>query len=395
MSLKGFKFSGIYAGIKENPTKLDMALIYSEVPCEIAGSFTSSQTKAAPVLLDLQKIKKGKAQAVIINSGNANACTGAPGLKNAKQMVSETAKALKISEALVFVSSTGKIGVQMPMQKIQPGIAEAVSALSEAGLEKAAQAILTTDKFSKIYSVQDQIQDKKYTLIGFAKGAGMIEPAMHATMLAYFCTDLAIPSKVLQTILDRVVEKTFNRITVDGDMSTNDTALLLANGLAGNKPLKAQSAEAKAFEARFEEVAHKLALEIVKDGEGATKVVEVFVKGSKSEKEAKKIAYSIAKSQLVKTSFFGQDPNWGRILAAVGYSGATFKPLKVDIYYDGVQVVSKGLATSSEAEKKAHEVMKAENFKVTVDLKQGKDFFQVWTSDLNYDYVKLNAEYRT
>jgi glutamate N-acetyltransferase/amino-acid N-acetyltransferase len=291
------------------------------------------------------------------------------------------------------------------MEKIGAGLKKAVSALDSDSLSSAAKAILTTDKFIKIYGTTAFLGKKKVSLVGFGKGAGMIEPAMrpashgssarHATMLAYFMTDLAIPSKALQAIFNRVVDATFNRITVDGDMSTNDTALILANGLAGNKPLRLNSREAKAFEKKLEEVARALALKMVEDGEGATKVVEIFVKNAKNEAEAKRVAYAVGRSPLVKTSFFGQDPNWGRILAAIGYSGATFDPSRVDIYYGPVRVVAYGIGKKGEADRKAHEVMKSPTFTVTLDLKKGKGTYRIWTSDMNYDYVKLNADFST
>src|SRR5262245_20592091 len=394
LRVKGFHFAGVHAGIKENPTKLDLALIYSEVPCQIAGAFTTNRAKAAPVLLDQKKIKRGVAQAVVVNSGNANGCTGDMGLKNAEIMVEETAQALKLSPDLVYVSSTGKIGVQLPMEKVREGIHSAATLLSPDGLERAAQAILTTDFFIKVQAAAGKIGSREYTLVGFAKGAGMIEPAMkaapHATMLAYFVTDLAVSAKVLQPILNRVVEATFNRITVDGDMSTNDTALVLANGRIGNPPLKVGSKEAKDFESRLTEVASALALQMVEDGEGATKVVELLVKGARSQGEAREVAYRVGRSQLVKTSFFGQDPNWGRLLAAIGYSGVPFDPSKVDIYYGPVKVASGGSATNSDADRQAHEVMTHKHFSVTLDLKMGKGSFRIWTSDLTTDYVKLN-----
>ena len=402
--VKGFKFAGMHSGIKENPNKKDLALVYSEVPCQIAATYTTNLAKAAPVVLDEKKMKKGLCQAIIMNSGNANACTGSLGMKNAQKMVDETAKALKVSSDLVFVASTGKIGVQMPIEKICKGIHAIVSDLDSDSIEDAARGILTTDFFPKIAFVKSKCGNIPYTLAGFAKGAGMIEPAMkgptssgtlHATMLGFFLTDLNIPAKVLQQIWNRVVDETFNRITVDGDMSTNDTAILLANGQAGNSPLKVNSREAKEFEENLKKVAIDLALKMVEDGEGATKVVELFVKGARNAAEARRIAYKVGRSQLVKTSFFGEDPNWGRLLAAVGYSGEKVKPEKVDIYYGNVKLVSNGLGLSKAVERKAHQVMKNKYFRVTLDLKQGKSSFNLWTSDLTYDYVKLNAEYRT
>lgn len=402
--VRGFKFAGIHCGIKENPNKKDLSLIYSEVPCQVAATYTTNLAKAAPVLLDEAKMKKGLCQAIIMNSGNANACTGDAGLKNAQCMVEEAAKALKISPDLVFVSSTGKIGVQMPIDKIAKGIREIAKKLDADSIEDAARGILTTDFFPKIASVKGKIGKIDYSIVGFAKGAGMIEPAMkgptssgplHATMLGYFLTDLNIPAKVLQQIWNEVVEETFNCITVDGDMSTNDTAILLANGLAGNFALKAKSKEARSFQNNLKQVATELALKMVEDGEGATKVVELIIKGARNEGQAKRIAYKVGRSQLVKTSFFGEDPNWGRLLAAVGYSGERVNPEKVDIYYGKVKLVSKGLGLPKEVERKAHQVMKSKHFPVIIDLRQGKASHRIWTSDLTYDYVKLNAEYRT
>lgn len=402
--VKGFKFAGIHCGIKENPHKKDLSLIFSEVPCQIAATYTTNLAKAAPVILDEQKMKKGLCQAIIMNSGNANACTGDLGLKNAEKMVNETAKSLGISPDYVFVSSTGKIGVQMPVEKIVKGIQKISKQLDMDSIEDAARGILTTDFFPKIAFEKGKIGKLSYTIAGFAKGAGMIEPAMkgptssaslHATMLGYFLTDLNISAKVLQQIWNKVVDETFNRITVDGDMSTNDTAILLANGLAGNAPLQLNSKEAKNFEAKLKKVAIDLALKMVEDGEGATKVVELIIQGARNEAEARRIAYKVGRSQLVKTSFFGEDPNWGRLLAAVGYSGEKVNPEKIDIYYGKVKLVSKGLGLSKSVEKKAHQVMKAKHFPITIDLKQGKALYRIWTSDITYDYVKLNAEYRT
>ncbi|MBL7684507.1 MAG: bifunctional glutamate N-acetyltransferase/amino-acid acetyltransferase ArgJ, partial [Deltaproteobacteria bacterium] len=331
--IPGFRFAGIHAGIKENPHKFDLGLIVSDLPCSVAGTFTPSRTKAAPVLIDIEQIKKGKTQAVLINSGNANACTGKLGLKNAREMVSETAKALGISSDHVMISSTGKIGIQLPMDKILPGIRQVASQLSETAFLDAAKSILTTDKFLKYHAVRGKIGKIEYTIAGFCKGAGMIEPAMkpasalgqkHATMLGYILTDVAISSSVLQSVFTKVVDRTFNCVTVDGDMSTNDTALILANGKAGNAPLKAGSKDLKKFEELLEEVSRYLAVKMVEDGEGATKVVELFIKNAKNEKEAKQAAYAVGRSPLVKTSFFGQDPNWGRLMAALGYSGVQF-----------------------------------------------------------------------
>ncbi len=401
--VQGFQFAGITAGIKASAKK-DMTLIYSTVPAKVAGTFTTGKVVAAPVVLSRKNISSGLCQAVIVNSGNANACTGKQGLKDAQAMIDETAKLLKISKKQVLVSSTGKIGVLLPMDKITSGIATAVSSLSPNAFHEASEGILTTDLWPKTASAEIVIGKQKITIAGFAKGAGMIEPHMklqragsglHATMLAYIMTDAAIDQKALEKIFDNTVNQTFNKISVDGDMSTNDTALILANGLAGNKAIKSGSKEAKVFEQALVGVLDELAKLMVKDGEGATKCVRIVVKGAKNDHEAEKMAYTIANSYLVRTSFFGQDPNWGRIMGAIGRAGTTLNPDKVSIHYGDVCVAKNGMTSGEAADAAAKQVMQASSFTVTIDCRLGKGQCAVYSSDLTLDYVKLNSCYRT
>ncbi|HKY63868.1 MAG TPA: bifunctional glutamate N-acetyltransferase/amino-acid acetyltransferase ArgJ, partial [bacterium] len=336
-------------------------------------------------------MKGGKLQAILVNAGCANAATGTQGLKNAFASAKAVARALKISESEVLVSSTGKIGVQLPIQKIESALPKAVKGLSARGFEAAARAIMTTDAFPKVHVVRGKIGGKSYTVAGLAKGAGMIEPHM-ATMLAYVFTDLDLPAGALKRAFKKAVDLSFNAISVDGDTSTNDTALLLASGASGLSP-KPGSPDFRRFEKDLLEVCQRLAWMMVQDGEGATKVAQIQVRGAKTPASAKKIAYTIARSPLVKTSFFGEDPNWGRVFAAVGYSGETFDPSRVDIFYGSVALVKNGAPTAPANREKAHRLMLADHFPVIVDLKQGRGEAEVWTSDLGHGYVKINAEY--
>jgi len=393
----GFKFSGIKAGIKK-ADKPDLALIYSEVPSVAVAAFTTSLAQAAPVTVSKKNIQSGVCRAVVVNSGNANACTGARGLKDAQSMVKATAKALNLKESQVLVCSTGKIGVPLPMQKILPKIPVAAKALSDDGLLDAAEAILTTDNGTKLAVVEGKIGGKPYKIAGFAKGAGMIEPKMsvpHATMLAYIVTDTLIPRDVLKVLFKNCVEETFNRVTVDGDMSTNDTAIMIANGMAGNKPFKLKTPECRKFADNLFCVMESLAKQMVKDGEGATKCVAIDVKNAKTEDDARRIAYAVSNSLLVKTSFFGQDPNWGRVLGAAGRCGATLDPERVDITYGNICVARRGQSTGIAADNKAKAVMKSPEFTVTIDCHQGRSSFRVYASDLTLEYVKINSCYRT
>ena len=402
-SVRGFRFSGLPAGIKKTGKK-DLALIVSDVPSVVVGSFTTNLVQAAPVWVSKKNIRSGICRAVVVNSGNANACTGSRGLKDAEAMVRATAKALRISERHVLVSSTGKIGVPLPITRIVSKIPEAVRALSHDGLERAAQAILTTDNGVKLARASGKIFGKNYTIVGFAKGAGMIAPQMkvgharharHATMLAYILTDAFVPKAVLHSLFSSGVEETFNRVTVDGDMSTNDTALILANGLAGNRPFQLKTPECRKFARNLYNVMDSLARQMVRDGEGATKCVAIEVKRAKNDADARKIAVAVANSPLVKTSFFGQDPNWGRVLGAAGRAGATLHPERVDIFYENVCVARRGQSTGEAADRKAKGVMKHPAFRVTVDCNLGRGAFRVYSSDLTLEYVKINSCYRT
>lgn len=390
----GFFVSGIRCGIKKKEGAKDLAVIYSEVPASVAAVFTKNAVKAAPVLLDIERVKSGKGRAVVINSGNANACTGDDGLKKAREMSRGVAKALKVKEEMVYVSSTGVIGEPLPVDKITNAIPELVKDMREDGWKDAEAAIMTTDAFPKMVGVRTDIGGKDVTIMGIAKGAGMIHPNM-ATMLSYIATDCFISPSLLDKALRKAVDASFNSITVDGDTSTNDTVLVFANGVAGNKPLTSRSRDMEKFQGALNYVTKELAKMIVRDGEGATKLIEINVKGAASNSDARKAANAIGRSNLVKTAFFGNDPNWGRIAAATGYSGAGVIPEKMDIYFNDVQVVKDGLCVGGDWEVKARNAMKGAEVKVTVNLNMGKGDATVWASDLTYEYVKINASYRS
>ncbi|MBI5634613.1 MAG: bifunctional glutamate N-acetyltransferase/amino-acid acetyltransferase ArgJ [Nitrospirae bacterium] len=388
---QGFFFSAAEAAIKK-PGRNDMALIFSEVESAIAGTFTTNTVKAAPVRLCMQKIASGRGQAILVNSGNANACTGKQGMKDARDMVSGASKQLGIGIGLTYICSTGVIGTPMPMQRVLPMIGPLTGGLGNASFEDIARAIMTTDTFPKITSRQIKIQGKQGTIAGICKGAGMIAPNM-ATMLCFILTDIAVGKKALHAALKSAVGKSFNRITIDGDMSTNDTALIMANGVLGNSQLTAKSADFPAFQKALDELTYELSQLIVKDGEGATKLIEVIVKNAKSERDAEKAALTIANSSLVKTAIYGNDANWGRIMAAVGYSGVSFNPEKTDVCFNKVKVVKSGVMNNKD--KEATEEMKKKELKIIVDLHAGKASAKVLTCDLTEDYIRINAEYRT
>ncbi len=391
--VKGFKFSARSAGIKKSG-KLDLALIYSETPARCAGVFTTNKVVAAPVVVTAPRIRSGSCQAVLVNSGNANACTGEQGLKDALRCGELAAQSLGISEDLVAVSSTGVIGVPLTLDKFERHIPLLATELQAGDAEKTAEAIRTTDAFAKISAASGECGGHPYTLLGIAKGAGMIHPNM-ATMLGFVLTDARVEPAFLDSALRQAVEKSFNSITVDGDTSTNDMVLILANGLAGNPDISAGTPEAEAFVENLDRVLLDLAKMIVKDGEGATKLVEVHVQGAADDADARLAARAVATSSLVKTAFFGEDANWGRIIAAVGYSGAEVDPNRVTIRFDDVTVVENGLGTGQEVEVRATEVLKMPEFVVTVDLHLGQGESRYYTSDLTYDYVKINADYRS
>jgi glutamate N-acetyltransferase/amino-acid N-acetyltransferase len=393
MDIKGFKFSAVEAAIKK-PDRLDLALIYSEEPAAVAAVFTTNKVKAAPVLLDEERVKAGSCRAVVVNSGNANACTGAQGLEDALVTARLVAEQLGVAEESVLVASTGVIGVPLPMDRLAGAIPELSRTLGHGSLDKVAAAIMTTDTFPKLEARQGDIGGVPYTIAGVAKGAGMIMPNM-ATMLAFLVTDAAVDPQFLQETFRVGVDRSFNAISVDGDTSTNDTALIMANGQAGNTTLAAGSPDAARFTALLDDILLSLAKQIVRDGEGATKFVEIRIKGAVSDADAKRAAMAVANSLLVKTAFFGQDANWGRIFAAVGYSGAELDQSRAELFFDDVRMVKDGAFAGGEAEAQGTEVLRRKEFTVTVDLKLGDGEAVVYTSDLSYDYVKINADYRT
>ena len=393
LKVRGFKFAARSAGIKKSG-KLDLALIYSEVPARCAGVFTTNKVVAAPVVVSTPRIRNGRCQAILVNSGNANACTGEQGLRDALRCGELTAHALGIDEDMVAVSSTGVIGAPLPMDKFERHIPLLPPDFSGEDAGRVAEAIMTTDAFAKVASATGSVDGRAYTILGMAKGAGMIHPNM-ATMLAFVCTDAVIEPGFLDQTLRRAVEDSFNSITVDGDTSTNDMVIALANGMAENREIRGGSQEGDAFARQLAAVLLDLAKMIVKDGEGATKLVEVVIRGARSDAEARLAARSVATSSLVKTAFFGEDANWGRIIAAVGYSGAQVDPDKVEIFFGEVPVVRDGVSTGKELEEKATAVLKTPEFTVTVDLHLGDGRSAYYTSDLTYDYVKINAAYRT
>jgi glutamate N-acetyltransferase/amino-acid N-acetyltransferase len=389
----GFLFSGISAGIKKDG-KRDLGLIYSEVPARVAGLFTTNKVKAAPVQLDMARIKKGLCQAIIVNSGNANACTGIQGRRDAKRVSSLIAKQLGINEKLVFPSSTGIIGTPLPVEKIEGGIPELINNLSAEGWMKTVEAMMTTDTFPKIEVATCRIKGKQVKLCGMIKGAGMICPDL-ATMLSFLVTDACIKAPLLQRMLEKAAEASYNRITIDGETSTNDTVLLLANGKAGHPPLSRMDRDGEAFQSVLLKVCQNLAESLVKDGEGATKFIEILIRGARNKEEAKRAAYAIAHSPLVKTAFFGEDANWGRILCALGHSGVPIDPNRIDVFFDKVPIVKNGMGVGSQSEEKASQILKKKSFRVTVNLHQGKNQFSVLTTDLSIEYVKINASYRS
>jgi glutamate N-acetyltransferase / amino-acid N-acetyltransferase len=393
MDIRGFSFSTVEAAIKIAGRK-DLALIFSEVPAIAAAVFTTSTVKAAPVLVSREHIASGYAQALVVNSGNANACTGEAGMKDAQETTRLVAHSLGIDAAAVQVCSTGVIGVQMPMERIRSAIPALVDGLRSGTLDDIAQAIMTTDTFPKMEASSGQAGRVSYTVAGIAKGAGMIMPNM-ATMLSLIITDAVIEPTFLQQSFRHAVDNSFNSITVDGDMSTNDTCLIMANGMAGNPVITAGSAEGNSFAVILNDVLLSLAKQIVKDGEGATKFVEIRVSGARDDSDAKRAAMAIANSSLVKTAFFGQDANWGRIFAAVGYSGAEVDQLRLSLNFNDVCMARNGIFAGEDAEVRGTEVLKQKEFTVSVDLGIGRGTATVYTSDLTHEYININADYRS
>ncbi len=397
---KGFLASALHCGLKKSG-KPDICLLVSERPATAAAAFTTNKFRAAPVELSERTLAKSlPMRAIVVNSGNANACTGKKGMENARAMAAVTAKALGIKPGEVLVCSTGRIGVQLPMDKLEKGITAAATSLGADKGSDAAGAIMTTDLAKKECAVSFRTSGGPTVSIGaMTKGSGMISPKMrtahpHATMLSFITCDADVEEQFLRKTFDSCVRRSFNMITVDNDMSTNDSVIMLANGAAGNRRITAKSPDAAKFADALLAVMEKMARSIVLDGEGATKFVTVLVEKARSDSDAELCARAICNSMLCKTAWFGGDPNWGRILAAAGYSGAKFSPDKTDLFYNRSAVIRKGRPVETPEEKLAREVSGKELL-VRISLGAGKKSCTMWTSDLSYDYVKINADYRT
>ncbi len=389
---KGFKAAGVKAGIKKSGN-LDLALIYTEKEAAVAGTFTKNQVAAAPVFVSKEVVKGGKAHAICANAGCANACTGAQGMADARAMAKAAADAVGCAANEVIVASTGVIGVQLPMDKVTAGVKAAASELAEDGSVNAGNAIITTDTYSKACATEVEIGGKKVRFGAIAKGSGMIQPDM-ATMLCFITTDAAIDQKILQAALSEVVEVTFNMISIDGDMSTNDMAIVLANGAAGNMTITEKGKDYEIFRDTLKELCTGLSKRIAADGEGATKFLTIHVTGAKTFESAKQVAMSVSKSPLVKTAFFGEDPNWGRVICAVGYAGVPMEPEKTVVKFGGVPVYANGVGASFD-EKALRKVMEEHDILIDVELGLGDAEATVWSCDFSYEYVKINGEYHT
>jgi len=390
-SVPGFLASSASCGLGKEG-ELDLALIVSQKRAAAAGAFTTNKIKAAPVLVSEEKIKKGFIRAILVNSGCANACTGIQGLNDATKTADSVAEGLNIDKGETVVASTGVIGTYLKVDLIEAAIPGIINDLSPYGFESAAHAIMTTDSFPKISFREATACGKPYHLLGIAKGAGMIMPNM-ATMLSFLVSDINIDPHALSQIFLPAVDAAFNRITVDGDTSTNDMVLILANGLAGNGELGKKDLEA--FSRDLHSVMSELAYMIAKDGEGASKVIIIEVNGAATKSDAQKAAREVANSNLVKTAVFGHDANWGRIMAALGRAGIEIQEHKVQLWIEGVKVVEGGRMISVEAEKEASERMKGNEVTITIHLNQGRCKDRMITCDLTYDYIKINADYRS
>ncbi len=387
----GFLAGGVVCGVRGSSAR-DLGLLFSELPCEVAAVFTGNAVKGAPLRATREALEAGGVRAVVVNSGNANAATGERGLRDAYQMQALAAGALGVSAHQVAVASTGVIGVHLPMERIASGV-EAVSGALDADGTGFAEAILTTDTRTKEAAVGVEIGGKTVTVGGTAKGSGMIHPNM-GTMLAFLTTDAAVERYCLQETLGLATERTFNRVTVDGDTSPSDMALLMANGAAGNEPLTTDSPDYPAFAAAVEGVARELAKEIARDGEGATRLVEVVVEGAKDEVSAAALAKSVVGSNLVKAAVFGEDANWGRVLTAMGYSGVAFDVDRVDLWFGPVRVFAGGEPAEHE-EAEANAALSGERVRITARLGEGEASATAWGCDLSYEYVRINGSYRT
>ena len=392
-AVSGVCAAGVHAGLKKSEKK-DVALIVTDAPAVAAGVFTKNSVTAAPVQVCRQHLADATAQAIIVNSGNANACTGELGMANAQQMAAVTAERLGLAANQVLVSSTGVIGQQLPMDIIANGIQLAADALSTEGGDDAAEAIMTTDTHAKSVAVAVEIDGTPVRIGGIAKGSGMIAPNM-ATMLSFLTTDACITGETLQSALTRVVDDTYNLLTIDTDMSTNDTVLLLATAKAGNPDIAETAGENyEAFCAGLQFVCTELTKMLARDGEGATKLVEVVVTRAKDRGDAEKAARAVAESPLVKTAIFANDANWGRIMMAIGKSGAAFHPYQVDVWLGDYQLVKDGMDAGFD-EEKATALFAQDPVRITINLRAGDAAITMWTCDYSYDYIRINADYRT
>jgi glutamate N-acetyltransferase / amino-acid N-acetyltransferase len=387
----GFQAAGVTAGIKKKAAP-DLGLIHSEVPATVAAMFTRNRVVAAPVVVTRQRAAGGVARAVLVNAGNANCCTGDRGLADARAMGAAAAAGLGLDEEDVLIASTGVIGAPLPIEKVRAAMPALVAALRPDGFEDLARAMMTTDTVPKLVGRKGRLEGLEFTVLAVAKGAGMIRPDM-ATMLCFVCTDAGVPADVLQAMLRRAVAASLNRITIDGDTSTNDTVLLLANGASGAAVRTA--GQQAVFQAVLDDILMDVARRLVKDGEGVTKVVAINVQGALSDADAWRVADTVAHSPLVKTAFFGQDANWGRIMGAVGRAGVPIDPRAVDIFFDTVQMVRAGQGCGADVEAEVTAVMRRPEFSVTIDLHQGSGQAALLTCDFSVDYVKINADYRS
>ncbi|MFZ2088574.1 MAG: bifunctional glutamate N-acetyltransferase/amino-acid acetyltransferase ArgJ [Desulfobaccales bacterium] len=392
MIVQGFQAAGLAAGIKKHGG-LDLALIVSDGPAHVAGAFTRNRVKAAPVLLCQRRVRSGQARAILINSGNANACTGPRGQEDARSLTREVSRLLAIPENAVLPASTGVIGQHLPVDRVKAALPDLVARLHPEGLPEVAEAIMTTDTRPKTAVIREKLWGRQITLAGMAKGAGMIHPDM-ATLLSFVFTDAAISAPVLKELLQQAADKSFNRISIDGDTSTNDTLLLMASGRAGHAQVTDEAAAAP-FGALLDRLLEDLAQQVVADGEGVTRVFKVVIEGAASRREAHQAAATVASSPLVKTAMAGADVNWGRIMAALGRSGARFDPEKVSIAFGPHLVVENGQGLGDAAEAPARDLILAGPFTVTIALKAGEFQDSFYTCDLTEDYIRINASYRS
>ncbi len=393
-TVPGFRAAGVHCGVKKAGAP-DVALLVSDSPCAAAGVFTRSSVVGAPVELSRKRVASGRAQAIVVNAGISNVAMGARGRRNAEEMTRCTARALGCGAEDVLVASTGVIGEPLPMPKIRAGIAQAAEALHAGGLADAARAIMTTDTHPKWASRRVRVGDAQVHVAGIAKGVGMVEPRM-ATLLAFVLTDAAASPPFVRRVLREAADASLNRMTVDGETSTSDTALLLAGGRAGNRVLRGPSSPgARAFTRAVTEVCEELARMLARDGEGATKLITVRVTGARDAADAERAARRIANSPLVKTAVFGRDANWGRILQTVGAGGVKLALPRTRVRLGGVSVFRNGASTGPAARRRAGEKLAAEEVEIEVHLGAGRAAYHVWTCDLTYDYVRINAEYTT